>query len=119
MNGSNAWPELTIRLADHDEVNSVLYALNRAGVASLVQAGFCVEVGGAKAEKILHIVAKWLDAHGVDSVRVVLHDGTEHVLRRTAAPFAEMTERVAISDMPQGLGGDRTSSEAAEPDRRR
>lgn len=80
MTTSDVWPALTIKAANRDEVNCLLYAFGRADIACLVQPGFCVEVGGAKAEEILRIAANCLNEQGIDSVGVVLRNGTEHVL---------------------------------------
>jgi hypothetical protein len=80
---SNVWPELTIRAVNQDEVDCLLYALTQAGVACLVRPGFAVEVGAAKPEEILRIVAECLTQNGIDSVRVAL-SGKEHVLQAEA-----------------------------------
>jgi hypothetical protein len=80
VTASDVWPALTIEAASRDEVDCLLYAFGRADIACLVQSGFRVEVGGAKPEEILRVAAKCLGEQGIDSIRVVLRNGTEHVL---------------------------------------
>ena len=80
MTTSDVWPALTIKAANQEEVECLLYAFGRAEIGCLVQPGFCVEVGGAKPEEILRITATCLNEQGIDSVGVVLRNGTQHVL---------------------------------------
>lgn len=75
-----AWPEVTIRARNEAEVNCLLYAFARAGIACLVKPCFHVEVGGATTRDVLRAVQECLTRNEIASVGVTLSSGDEHVL---------------------------------------
>jgi hypothetical protein len=76
------WPEVTIRARNQQEVDCLLYAFARAGIACLQTGRFRVEVGGATTTQILKAVQECLTRDEIESVGVVLSSGREHVLLR-------------------------------------
>ena len=74
------WPEVTIRARNQEEVDCLLYAFGRAGVASIARDGFRIEVGGLPLAEILRAAQECLTEHEIDSVSAILSDGREHVL---------------------------------------
>jgi hypothetical protein len=74
------WPEVTIQARNQKEVDCLLYALRRAGAASITRAGFSIEAGGLALGKILRAAQECLTEYEIDSVTVILRDGRRHVL---------------------------------------
>ena len=75
------WPELTIQARNQDEVDCLLRALRKAGYASLMSPGFCVEAGGAHPGQILGVIQECLTSYKIDSVNVSLRTGGTYLLR--------------------------------------
>ena len=76
------WPEVTIQARNQEEVDCLLYALARAGAASITRRGFRIEVGGAPLGQILRAAQQCLNDHEIDSVSILLADGRAHVLSK-------------------------------------